>query len=390
MAANEQQIVIAVLGSTGSVGTQVLNVARRHPQRIRVAALVAGSNRDLLARQIAEFRPDFAGLSEVAKPDDLAAQFPGTRVVGGERALTEAAVLENVDTVVVAASGLCALPATLAAVEQGKRVALASKEILVGAGHLVMPRVRAGGAELLPVDSEHSAVFQCLQGRANPPRRVILTASGGAYRDRTAEEMKSLRAADALRHPTWNMGPKITVDCATLVNKGLELIEAKWLFGLAPEQVDAVIHPQSVVHSLVEFADGAMLAQLGAASMELPIAYALFYPERVDCGLEPLNLSELGELTFRPVDEERFPAFALAKDCLRRGGFAPLVYLAADEVAVEAFLQERIGFPALYRVIERAVAHFAFPFDEELGSIAAIDAEVKAYCRHYLETEMIG
>ena len=299
----------------------------------------------------------------------------------GERALEEG-VREDADIVAVAATGLCALGATLKAIDLGKAIAFASKEILVGAGHIVMPRARAKGVPFLPVDSEHSAIFQCLQGRAgNAVSRVILTASGGAFRDLSAKELKKVRARDALRHPTWKMGRKITVDCATLVNKGLEVIEATWLFDLPPERVDAVIHPQSVIHSMVEFEDGAVLAQLSEPSMELPISYALLYPERVPCGLTPLRFETLGELTFRGIDEARFPSFALAKQALIAGGFAPLVFNAANEVGVEYFLEDRILYPEIYEIQRDALEHFDFPIQNDPDCVYYIDGEVKSWCR---------
>lgn len=376
---------VAVLGCTGSVGTQTLNVIRRNPARLAVCALVCHSDTETLKAQIAEFRPAYAGVSGISEDDpravSLKGEFPGVRFCFGESALEEG-VREDADIVAVAATGLCALGATLKAIDLGKAIAFASKEILVGAGHIVMPRARAKGVPFLPVDSEHSAIFQCLQGRAgNALSRVILTASGGAFRDLSAKELKKVRARDALRHPTWKMGRKITVDCATLVNKGLEVIEATWLFDLPPERVDAVIHPQSVIHSMVEFEDGAVLAQLSKPSMELPISYALLYPERVPCGLNPLRFENLGELTFRSIDEERFPSFALAKQALIAGGFAPLVFNAANEVGVEYFLENRILYPEIYEIQRDALEHFDFPIQNDPDCVYYIDGEVKSWCR---------
>lgn len=376
---------VAVLGCTGSVGTQTLSVIRRNPGRLAVCALVCHSDTESLMAQIAEFRPAYAGVSGISEDDPradaLKRDFPEVSFCFGERALEEG-VREDADVVAVAATGLCALGATLKAIALGKAIAFASKEILVGAGHIVMPRAREKGVPFLPVDSEHSAIFQCLQGRAeNEISRVILTASGGAFRDLSAKELKKVRARDALRHPTWKMGKKITVDCATLVNKGLEVIEATWLFDLPPERVDAVIHPQSVIHSMVEFGDGAVLAQLSEASMELPISYALLYPERRPCGLKPLDFGRLGELTFRDIDEERFPSFSLAKQALIAGGFAPLVFNAANEVGVEFFLEDRILYPEIYEIQRDALEHFDFPIQNDPDCVYYIDGEVKAWCR---------
>ena len=376
---------VAVLGCTGSVGTQTLNVIRRNPGRLAVCALVCHSDTRKLGEQIAEFRPAFAGVSGIAGDDPraeaLRAEFPDVRFCFGGHALEEG-VPECADTVVVAATGLCALNATLRAIDAGKDIAFASKEILVGAGHIVMPRVKEKRVRFFPVDSEHSAIFQCLQGRAeNEPARIILTASGGAFRDLSAEELKSVRARDALKHPTWKMGRKITIDCATLANKGLEVIEATWLFGLPPERTEAILHPQSIIHSMVEFEDGAVLAQLSEPSMELPISYALLYPERRPCGLRPLDFARLGELTFREIDAERFPAYALARQALGRGGFAPLVYNAANEVGVEAFLEERLSFFGIADLQVAALEHFDFPIQNDPDCVYYIDGEVKAWCR---------
>lgn len=376
---------VAVLGCTGSVGTQTLSVIRRNPGRLAVCALVCHSDTESLMAQIAEFRPAYVGVSGISENDPrahaLKRDFPEVSFCFGERALEEG-VREDADVVAVAATGLCALGATLKAIALGKAIAFASKEILVSAGHIVMPRAREKGVPFLPVDSEHSAIFQCLQGRAgNEVSRVILTASGGAFRDLSAKELKKVRARDALRHPTWKMGKKITVDCATLVNKGLEVIEATWLFDLPPERVDAVIHPQSVIHSMVEFGDGAVLAQLSEASMELPISYALLYPERRPCGLKPLDFGRLGELTFQDIDEERFPSFSLAKQALIAGGFAPLVFNAANEVGVEFFLEDRILYPEIYEIQRDALEHFDFPIQNDPDCVYYIDGEVKAWCR---------
>ena len=320
---------VAILGSTGSVGTTALRVLDRQRDRFRVAALTAFSNAELLREQVRRYQPGYAGL-----------------VATSESCLVEAARRDDVDIVLNAVVGSAGLAATLAALERGKRVALANKETLVMGGALVTAACASGGGELVPVDSEHSAILQCITGRPDAEvRRIIITASGGPFRQWTPEQLERATLEDALRHPTWRMGKKITVDSATLANKALEVIEAHFLFGIPYDRIEVVVHPQSVVHSFVEFVDGSVLAQLGAPSMELPVLYALTHPDRVpDDGVPPFDPVAMSPLTFEPIRTELFPAFALGVQAGRAGGAAPAVFNAANEAAVALFLDGRIRF----------------------------------------------
>ena len=360
MSASSSKKRIVLLGATGSIGENTLRVVAAHRDRLEVVGIAARTNHRRLAaiarqfgiRQVALF--DVGALAEArAEP---AAFPPGTRLLGGLGGLTELATLPEADLVLVAIVGTTGLRPALAALAAGKHLALASKEILVLAGKFVMAAARAGGARLLPVDSEHSAVFQCLEGRPGAAvRRIVLTASGGALRDLPAAALARVTPAEALKHPNWAMGPKVTVDSATLANKGLELMEAQWLFGLRADQCQALLHPQSIVHCLVEFADGTMLAQLAPPSMTFPIQYALLHPERAP-GVDPgLDLSQLLSLDFRPVDFDRYPCLRLARSAMDAGGVAPAVYNAANEVAVAAFLAGRLPFLAIPAVIDKCL-----------------------------------
>lgn len=353
---------IAILGSTGSIGTSTLSVLARHRDRFRLAAVTAGSNAALFEQQVTEWRPAFSGLVRDRGPD----------------CLIEAATRPDVDIVVNAMVGFAGLEATLAALRAGKRVALANKESMVAAGELVRATAAQGGGDLVPVDSEHSAVLQCLSGRNLPMRRVTLTASGGPFREWGAERVEAATVEQALNHPTWRMGNKITVDCATLANKALEVIEAHHLFGLPYDRIDVVVHPQSIVHAFVEFADGSVLGQLGFPSMELPILYALTHPERVeDGGIRPFNPLEAANLTFEPVRRDVFRAFQAGVEAGKAGGTAPAAYNAANEVAVAAFLAGRISFARISEVIERTLdRHRAGPADT-LDAVRAADAEAR-------------
>lgn len=330
---------VAILGSTGSVGTTALRVLQRQSDRFRVAALTAFNNAALLSEQAAQFAPSFVGIV-----GNGAGPHPGWTV--GTECLVEAAERDDVDIVINAVVGAAGLDATLAALAKGKRVALANKETLVMAGALVTDACARGGGEIIPVDSEHSAILQCITGRPNVDvRRVIITASGGPFRQWSPEQLESATLADALQHPTWRMGKKITVDSATLANKALEVIEAHFLFGIPYDRIEVVVHPQSVVHSMVEFVDGSVLAQLGVPSMELPVLYALTHPDRVaDTGVPPFDPVALSPLTFEPVRTEQFPAFALGVEAGKRGGAAPAVFNAANEAAVALFLEGCIRF----------------------------------------------
>ncbi|MBW2371628.1 MAG: 1-deoxy-D-xylulose-5-phosphate reductoisomerase [Deltaproteobacteria bacterium] len=344
---------VALLGSTGSIGEQTLDVAGRFPDRYRVTGLAAGRQVEKLAEQVRRFRPDVVSVADDEGARELRERLagdPAPEIHVGDAGLTAVATCDA-DLVVSALVGAVGLDPTLAAIEAGRDVALANKEVLVMAGALVLRAVRARGVALLPVDSEHNAIFQALAGqRLEDVERIILTASGGPFRTWPAERIARARVEDALKHPNWDMGPKITVDSATLMNKGLEVIEARWLFELAPERVDVVVHPQSIVHSLVEFVDGSVLAQLGLPDMRVPIAVALAHPERLPLSLERLDLTALARLDFEEPDRARFPCLDLAFEALRGGEDAPAVLNAANEVSVAAFLAAEIPFPAIAAV----------------------------------------
>ena len=353
---------IAILGSTGSIGVSALSVAAAHPDRIEVVGLAAGANVTRLADQVERHRPRVistaadAGLTAVWAALSAPVRAGIAHAASGADGLRAAATHPAVDLVLVATTGTTALDAVLAAIEAGKTVALANKEVLVMAGGLVMAAARRRGVAVLPVDSEHNAIHQCLHGRApGEVRRLVLTASGGPFRGWTAERLEGVRPADALDHPTWRMGRKITVDSATLMNKGLEVIEARWLFDTPAERIDVVVHPQSVVHSLVELRDGSVIAQMGVTDMRLPIQYAFSWPDRWDSPLPPLDLAARGRLEFGPPDLDRFPCLGLAYRALRGGPALPVALNAANEAAVEAFLAERLAFTAIPRVIAGAL-----------------------------------
>ena len=366
---------ISILGATGSIGRQTLDVAEQ--LGLRVAALTANSNAERLEAQARKFRPRLAVLTDEAAAKDLAVRRadPDTRVLGGPEPLLEAAVCPEADTVVTAVVGMVGLKPTLAAIREKKRIALANKETLVCAGQLVMDAADTYGAEIVPVDSEHSAIFQCLQGCAGRRgiKRLILTCSGGPFYGMTAEEVGKMTRADALRHPNWTMGPKITVDCATLMNKGLEVIEAMRLYRLPLEQVSVVIHRQSIVHSLVEYRDGAILAQLGTPDMRLPIRYAMTHPERAESPAESLDLLTCPPLTFAQPDRDVFPCLRLAEEAAEEGGTACAILNGANEEAVGLFLAEKIGFSDIPRLVEAARAAVAVQQDPSLEDILAAD-----------------
>ena len=369
---------ISILGSTGSIGRQTLDVAEK--LQISVAALAASRNVELLEAQCRKFRPELAVLFDEAAAEELKRRLSdmNIKVAGGMEGLLAAAVLDSADTVVTAVSGMIGLRPTLAATERGKRIALANKETLVCAGELVMREAQRRGAEIIPVDSEHSAIFQCLMGcrDRSEVRRLILTCSGGPFYGKTAAELQKVTRVDALRHPNWKMGPKITVDCATLMNKGLEVIEAMRLYGLPLEQVTAVIHRQSIVHSLVEFRDGAVMAQLGTPDMRIPIGLALTYPKREENPAPPLDLLSCPPLTFAAPDEEAFRCFRLARQAAKQGGTACAVLNGANEAAVGLFLQEKLGFPEIADAVEAALD--AVPQCADVTLEAALDADRQA------------
>ncbi len=349
---------IAILGSTGSIGRSALAVVDGHPDRLEVVGLAAGENADRLADQIARYRPRVVAMATAGALDRIAAlgADPGMLAGAGRDGLVAVASHPDVDVVLCASSGTDGLEAVLAAIEQGKTIALANKEVLVMAGGLVADAARRKGVAILPVDSEHNAVHQCLHGRpASELKRIVLTASGGPFRGWSAAELAAVSPEAALRHPTWKMGRKITIDSATLMNKGLEVIEAHWLFGVRADQIDVMIHPQSVVHSMVELIDGSLIAQLGVTDMRLPIQYAFSYPERWPAPLPPLDLARAGRLDFSEPDTEAFPCLRLAYRALKAGGSLPVVLNAANEVAVARFLDGRLAFTDIPAVIERAM-----------------------------------
>jgi 1-deoxy-D-xylulose-5-phosphate reductoisomerase len=377
---------IAILGSTGSIGRSTLAVVDAHPARLQVVGLAAGENASLLAEQVARYRPDVAAMATGDGVDRLrSACGPGSTAIfaDGSAGLVAVATHPSVDIVICASAGTAALEAVLAAIEAGKTIALANKEVLVMAGAVVTDAARRKGVAILPIDSEHNAIHQCLHGRATAEvRRIVLTASGGPFRDYSPEALEQVDPAAALRHPTWQMGRKITVDSATLMNKGLEVIEAHWLFGVGADQIDVVIHPQSIVHSMVELIDGSVIAQLGVTDMRLPIQYACSYPERWGGPLPSLDLLRAGRLDFLAPKAERFPCLGLAYRALRTGGTLPVVLNAANELAVEAFLDRRLGFTGIPRVVEMTMdAHSV----EEVTTLAAIrraDLWAREYAGH--------
>jgi 1-deoxy-D-xylulose-5-phosphate reductoisomerase len=371
------------LGSTGSIGTQTLDVvARLGPERARIVGLAARRNVPLLVEQAKVTGATHVAVTEEANGPELEAALKGTGTVAGwgDGVLTALAEMPEADTVVIAVAGAAGLAATLAACRLGKRVCIATKEVLVAAGDLVMRTARENGAEITPIDSEHSAIFQCVRGYdAADIAKIYITASGGPFRTWTPQQIAAAKPVDALKHPTWRMGGKITIDSATLMNKGLEIIEACYLFGVPLEAVEVVVHPQSVVHSFVEMRDGALLAQLGLPDMRLPIQIALVHPEKLDTELPRLRPSEIAALTFEEPDHERFPAIGLARKAAQTGGTMPAVLNAANEAAVDAFLAERIGFTDICRLVAEAMAAHTPAAADTLEAIRFADAEARRY-----------
>ncbi len=369
---------IAILGSTGSIGTQTLDIIRKQPG-LKVTALSAGRNTKLLEEQIREFHPGLVSVQDEDSAKDLRVRIADldTKVVSGMDGLLAVATEPASELLVTAIVGMIGLRPTVAAIKVGKNIALANKETLVTAGHIIMPLAKEYGVSILPVDSEHSAIFQCLQGESmNPIDKILLTASGGPFRGRKTEELRQMKAADALKHPNWSMGKKITVDSATLVNKGLEMIEAGWLFSVGADQIEVVVHPQSIIHSAVQYADGAVIAQLGIPDMHLPIQYALFYPDRKPLPQEKLDLFALGSLTFERPDEETFRGLALARKAMKTGGNLPTVLNAANERAVALFLQDRIPFLEIAEIIEESMENIPFIEAPDLSQILETEALV--------------
>ncbi|PIE56332.1 MAG: 1-deoxy-D-xylulose-5-phosphate reductoisomerase [Desulfobulbus propionicus] len=380
---------ISLLGSTGSIGCNVLEVVRQFPGHLRVAGLSAGSNIELLARQVLEFEPDRVSVGNPELLPELAALLPKTyhpRLGSGDEGNCLVATLPQCDMVVTAVVGAVGLLPTLAAIEAGKDIGLANKETLVMAGQLVMEAVRSAGIRLLPIDSEHSAIFQALEaGRRQDLAALLLTASGGPFRSLSLRQLQTVTPAQALHHPNWSMGRKISIDSATLMNKGLEVIEARWLFDVEPEQIRVVVHPQSIVHSLVEYIDGSVVAQLGVPDMRIPIAFALSYPERLPLGLSRLSLSQCGNLSFERPDPARFPSLPLAFRALEAGGVMPAVLNAANEVAVAAFLEERVGFTEIPKIVEQVMEGCRQSQESSLEALLAADQQARL-----LADEVIG
>lgn len=378
---------IAILGSTGSIGTQALDVIAQHPDRFEARVLTAGTNVELLAAQARRFGPDAVVIADETKRDALRealADLP-IKVYAGAEALCQVVEGEAVDMVLTAMVGFAGLRPTVAAIRAGKTIALANKETLVVAGSIIRRLCLEHKVSILPVDSEHAAIFQCLNGEErNPIRRIWLTASGGPFRTMSADELEHVTAAQALQHPNWKMGAKITIDSASMLNKGFEMIEAHWLYGVAPDDIQVVVHPESIIHSAVEFEDGAVMAQLGVPDMRLPIQYAFSYPERLPLQSERLDLFALGAMRFEQPDFERFPCLRLAYEAIRRGGTAPCTLNASGEVANLAFREGRIGFGDMARTIERALSEAPFIDDPTLDDLFAIDAEVRGLAENYI------
>ena len=375
---------VTILGSTGSIGRQSLDIISRLPE-IKVAALTAGTSAERMAEQCRQFRPELAVMATEAAAKELSKRISDLpiRVEWGEQGLLDAASMPSANCVITAVVGMVGLKPTLAAIRAGKRIGLANKETLVCAGELVMAEAEKYHAEIIPVDSEHSAIFQCLMGCGDKKevKRLILTCSGGPFFGKSREELKTVTQADALKHPNWKMGAKITIDCATLMNKGLEVIEAMRLYRMPLEQVDVVIHRQSVVHSMVEFTDGAVMAQLGTPDMRLPIQLALTYPERIPCPVEPLDLLTCGPLTFSKPDMENFPCLALAYACAKKGGTACPAMNGANEEAVAMFLRNEIGFYDIYNLVSQAVKAVPFLQNPTLEEILEADRQARAAVR---------
>ncbi|MGE4558623.1 MAG: 1-deoxy-D-xylulose-5-phosphate reductoisomerase [Desulfobulbus sp.] len=381
---------IALLGSTGSIGTNVLAIVRQFPDRFNVVGLSAGSNIELLSQQVREFSPECISIADPALVAPLAELLPPSyrsRIVCGGEGNCAVATLSEADMVVTAVVGATGLLPTLAAIRAGKDVGLANKETLVMAGRLVIEEVRRHQVRLLPIDSEHSAIFQALEaGRNEDVAKLILTASGGPFRTWSLQDLMQAAPEQALAHPNWSMGRKISIDSATLMNKGLEVIEARWLFDVEPERIEVVVHPQSIVHSLVEYQDGSVVAQLGIPDMRIPIAYALTYPERLPLNLPRLRLSHCSDLSFEQPDLLRFPALQMAFTALRTGGIQPAVLNAANEVAVESFLRGQIGFLDIARVVEHSLAHTPQDDDLDLEAILAADQAARIAAEQVIRT----
>lgn len=367
---------IAILGSTGSIGTQTLDVVREHSDELQVVALAAGSNKERLKEQIKEFHPKLVSLSDEKKAQELKEDLAGEQVevVCGMEGLIEVAGADSADVVVTAVVGMMGILPTMEAIKKGKDIALANKETLVTAGHLIIPMAKEYGVSILPVDSEHSAIFQSLQGEPKAALdKILLTASGGPFRGKSAEFLETVTLEDALNHPNWSMGPKITIDSSTMVNKGLEVMEAKWLFGVDYSQIEVVIQPQSIIHSMVQYVDGAIIAQLGTPDMRVPIEYALFYPERRSLSGDRLDFSKLSQITFEKPDYKVFRGLSLAIEAGKTGGTMPTVFNAANERAVAKFLKGEIKYTDIVRSIEKCMDAHKVSAHPDLEEILATE-----------------
>jgi|TARA_R100000388_G_scaffold95028_1_gene85879 1-deoxy-D-xylulose-5-phosphate reductoisomerase len=375
---NKQKL--AILGSTGSIGTQALDIVRQHPDKFEVIALTAHSNWELLAQQVKEFTPSFAAISNEDHLDDLKATVSGVEIISGSENLPSIATLDEADIILNSLVGFAGFESTLEAIRSGKKVALANKESLVVGGALINQELQKTDAKLIPVDSEHSAMLQCLVGESmDDIEKIIITASGGPFREFSKKQMEEVTVEQALNHPNWNMGAKITIDSSTMMNKGLEIIEAHWLFDIPVEKIEPVVHPQSIIHSMVTFIDGSSKAQLGLPDMKVPIIYALSYPERLDLETPRMNWQEAQNLTFEPVDFERFPCVKLAMDSLKESDYAPAVLNAANEVAVDRFLNKEIGYISISKIVEKSLAKIESSDSLNVETLKEIDKETRIY-----------
>ena len=377
---------IAVLGSTGSIGTQTLDVVRNHLDLLKVEVLAVNTNDELLEQQINEFKPAIAVLNDKNAYEKLKTRYIGnTKILYGQEGLIEASVSDKVDTVVTSLMGFAGLRPTMAAIEAGKNIALANKETLVVAGELVMQKAREKRVNIMPIDSEHGALFQCLHGEdMNKVDKLLITASGGPFRGKKTADLKNVSVGQCLSHPTWRMGKKITIDSASLMNKGLEVIEAKQLYGVSYDDIQVVVHPQSIVHSMVQYVDGSIIAQLASTDMRLPIQYALTYPERLPCVAPKLDFWQMQDLTFEKPDTDTFKGLALAYEAGKIGGSMPCVMNAANEIAVEAFLNEQISFLDIYDIIEDAMQAHITIIEPTLDDLFEIDAKTREYAKEKL------
>lgn len=375
---------IAVLGSTGSIGTQTLDIVRNNTDELKIKVLAAGSNVELIEKQIREFKPEIAVLYNAEKANELKIKTAdtGVKVLSGMDGMIEAATCDDVDTVVTSMVGMIGIKPTIAAIKAGKNIALANKETLVTAGHIIMPLIKEHKVSLLPVDSEHSAIFQSMNGE-NRKRisKILLTASGGPFRGKSYEELKNVTLEDALKHPNWAMGQKITVDSATLVNKGLEVMEAAWLFDVDVSMIQVVVHPQSVIHSMVEYEDTAVIAQLGCPDMRLPIQYALFYPDRRFLDAKKLDFFEMKSLTFEKPDMDTFKGLKFAMEAAEFGGSMPTVFNASNEEAVAMFLNKKIGFLDIYRIIEESMNRHTVISNPDIDTVLSVERDTREFIR---------